>query len=364
MGDEPVGCGENVGRRAVVLLQADDLRAGEVAFEAQDVGDFGAAPGIDRLVVVADAAQIAARLGEELQPFVLRLVGVLIFVDEDVAETVAVAGEHVGLVAEDHQHVEQQVAEVAGVEGLQALLILRVEFRPAPGGEGFRFARVDLGRGPAAVLPAVDESGELARGPALLVEVRRADQLLHDSQLVVGVEDGEVGMESDELGVASKHFGRDRVEGAEPRHPLDRSAGNGGDPVLHLARGLVGEGDRQDMAGPRLPSRDEMSESRRQRGRLAGACSGEDEDRPFRREHGLALRGVEALEIGGLRAQRGRFRRVLRHLAGGRERRTDRQLSGRVAEGSNGCSRYPRYPQASYQIFCFRDSEAMCMVTK
>ena len=89
--DEAVGGGEDVAGRAVILFEADDRRAGKVLLETQDVGDLGAAPGIDRLVVVADAAEIPARLGEQLQPFVLALVGVLIFVDEDIAEAVAVA---------------------------------------------------------------------------------------------------------------------------------------------------------------------------------------------------------------------------------------------------------------------------------
>ena len=65
VGDEAVGGGEDVRGRAVVLFEPDDLRAGEILLEAQDVGDLGAAPGVDRLVVVADAAQVAARLGEQ-----------------------------------------------------------------------------------------------------------------------------------------------------------------------------------------------------------------------------------------------------------------------------------------------------------
>ena len=128
--------------------------------------------------------------------------------------------------AEDHQHVEQQVAEVAGVERLQPLLILGVKLGAAAGGEGFGFAGVDLARSPAAVLPAVDEAGKLARGPALLVEVRGLDQLLEHAQLVVGVEDGEVGLEPDQLGMAAQHSRGDRMEGAEPRHAFDRAAGN------------------------------------------------------------------------------------------------------------------------------------------
>jgi hypothetical protein len=71
VGDEAGGGGEDVRGRAVILLEPDDLRAGEVLLEAEDVGDLGAAPRIDRLVVVADAAQVAARLGEQLQPVIL-----------------------------------------------------------------------------------------------------------------------------------------------------------------------------------------------------------------------------------------------------------------------------------------------------
>jgi hypothetical protein len=91
--------------------------------------------------------------------------------------------------------VEQQIAEVAGVERLEALLIRRVELRALAVGEGFGFGGVDLARGPAAVLPAVDEAGEAAGGPALLVEIGGGDELLEEPELIVGVEDREIGLE-------------------------------------------------------------------------------------------------------------------------------------------------------------------------
>ena len=55
MGDKSIGSGKDVRCRAVILLEADDLRAGEILFEAQDVRDLGASPGVDRLIIVADA---------------------------------------------------------------------------------------------------------------------------------------------------------------------------------------------------------------------------------------------------------------------------------------------------------------------
>ena len=54
-------------RRAVVAFELDDLRLGEVLLEVEDVPQVGAAPLVDRLVRIADDAQVAvaARRGAE-----------------------------------------------------------------------------------------------------------------------------------------------------------------------------------------------------------------------------------------------------------------------------------------------------------
>ena len=52
------GGGEDVAGGAVIALEADDFCAGKIVVEAQDVVDLRAAPAIDRLVVVADAADV------------------------------------------------------------------------------------------------------------------------------------------------------------------------------------------------------------------------------------------------------------------------------------------------------------------
>ncbi len=54
-------CGKDVAGGAVVALQPNDLGAGKVVVEAQDVVDLGTAPAIDRLVVVTDAADVFGR---------------------------------------------------------------------------------------------------------------------------------------------------------------------------------------------------------------------------------------------------------------------------------------------------------------
>ena len=68
VGDEPRGDREDVAARAVVALEPDDPRARKILLEAEDVVDVGAAPAVDRLIVVADAADVAAPLRQQAQP--------------------------------------------------------------------------------------------------------------------------------------------------------------------------------------------------------------------------------------------------------------------------------------------------------
>ena len=77
---------QNMGRGTVVAFQPHDPGAGEIVFKTQDVTDLGPAPGIDRLVVIANAAYIPMPLYHHTQPQVLGDVGILIFIDQDVAE--------------------------------------------------------------------------------------------------------------------------------------------------------------------------------------------------------------------------------------------------------------------------------------
>ena len=82
--------GQDMRRRAVIAFQPHHLGAGEILLEAEDVFDLGTAPRIDRLIVVADAADVLVRLGQQPQPQVLGDVGVLVFIDQQITELVLV----------------------------------------------------------------------------------------------------------------------------------------------------------------------------------------------------------------------------------------------------------------------------------
>ena len=61
------------------------------------------------------------------QPEILGDVGVLVLVHQDRAKAALIVGENVGRGCEQAQAVQQKIAEIAGVQDLQALLVGGVE---------------------------------------------------------------------------------------------------------------------------------------------------------------------------------------------------------------------------------------------
>ena len=68
------------------------------------------------------------------------------------------------------------------------------------------------------------------------------------------------------------------------------------DTLLHFARGLVGEGDGEDISG-RDGFGNEVRDAERDDAGLAGAGPGQDQQRPLEGFDGLALLGIERIQI-------------------------------------------------------------------
>ena len=109
------------------------------------------------------AVSSLARCARRRKPHVLDGIGVLILVDQHVAEAALILDQHVRMLAKQPETFEQQVTEIAGVQFLQALLILGIERRTLAVGEreGLAFGHL-VGR-QALVLPRVDERRQLPR---------------------------------------------------------------------------------------------------------------------------------------------------------------------------------------------------------
>ncbi len=259
-------------------------------------------------------------LRQQPQPEILRHIGVLIFVDQDEFEAALILPQHVGLLAEQPDALEQQIAEVGGVEDFQPLLKRLVELEPPAVGEHRGLAGRYLLRRQAAILPAVDQHRQHARRPALLVDVLGFQNLLQETDLVVDVQNGEIGFQPDHLGVPAQNLHADRVEGAEPRHAFDHAADDLADAVFHLARRLVGEGDGQNLAGPGVAGGEDVGDAHGEHAGLAGAGAGQHQHRTVESLDREPLFRIEPGQIGRRRRSGPRTRG---NAASGRGRRFD-----------------------------------------
>ncbi len=121
--DQAVGGVENGLGGAVVFLQPDDLGIREKFFKLEDVGDLRSAPAIDRLIVIADDADMVGRADKLLQQAHLQGVGVLELVHGDPCIKFTKMVADVGVLPQDLLGEKQQVVEIHGVLRAQFVLI-------------------------------------------------------------------------------------------------------------------------------------------------------------------------------------------------------------------------------------------------
>ena len=286
-----------MGGGTVILFQPHHNGARKILFKPQDIAHLGPAPAIDRLVVIAHAADVLMRLRQKPQPKVLADVGVLILVHQNVAEPALILFQHIGVFLEDHHAMQQKIAKIGGVQSAQTFLILLIKLGPAVV-EGRSLGRGHTIRRQRAVLPAVDDPGQKPRGPALFVDIGRRNQLFQQAQLVVGVQNGEVRLQPHQFRMPPQDLHRQRVERAHPRHALGHIAQHPAHPQAHLARGLVGEGHGQNFIRPGAVHVQQMHDAGRQRLGLAGAGARKHQNRAIQRLNRGTLCGVQIIEIG------------------------------------------------------------------
>ncbi len=164
MGDEGIGRIDDIARAAVVPLQAEDPGFLEILLEVEDIGDLGAAEGVDGLGIVPHHAEIPVRRRQFAEDDVLGQVRVLVLVHQDMAETAGDGIQRRLVVPEEDVQVEEDVVEVhdarlaalAAVFGIDPVdfrfLVPGVLFSVAPGTVHVRGGRhqVVLGLGDAA----------------------------------------------------------------------------------------------------------------------------------------------------------------------------------------------------------------------
>ena len=123
-----VGGSQNCAGGAVVLFQLDHLQRWKVLRQFAQVIQRGASPAIDRLVVVAHRCEARFVAHKALQHFVLGGVGVLVFIDQHMAELCLPFEADFFVFLQQLQWHANQVVKVHALIGGQSLFVTRHDF--------------------------------------------------------------------------------------------------------------------------------------------------------------------------------------------------------------------------------------------
>ena len=182
---EPVGELEHLRRRAVVLLQPDHRRVREPLRHAEQVVGRRAGEAVDRLVVVADDAQVVTRPEPRVEQRLLQQVHVLVLVDRERVVALAELRCDVVVVERRDRALEQILEVHQPLVALEELVLLVDPVHDVVGHRrGVPVQRVEVprGRDPPVSCP-LDLGREVAGGAELERRRQPADQVVDEQRL-------------------------------------------------------------------------------------------------------------------------------------------------------------------------------------
>ena len=191
VGDQGVGDSEDFLVAAVVLFEFDGFQGRVVFVQVGDVFRTRTAPGVDGLVVITNSGEGGGCADEQLQQLVLAIVGVLVFVDEQVADAMLPAGAHIVVVFEKGKRQGDEVVEIDGVVSTQAFVVVVVDVR----GQHLFVVLGEAARGGGRDVGVFVGRYLRLYLPDLRVVFLFA-QFFDEGRAVAGIEDGEVAPQS------------------------------------------------------------------------------------------------------------------------------------------------------------------------
>ena len=275
VGDQSVRRGQDPPHGPVVLLQLDHLQVGEIFRQPGQILRFRAAPGIDALVIVADHGQTIAFTDQQPDQQVLGLVGVLVFVHQQVSDLRTPTLQHIGVLAEQIHREQDKVVEVHRIAGAQTTLIgfvvSRVRGAEFVFGGGRRLHRRYQGILPGGDLP------DHAIHVAVLQQFLASHQFSHNPLGITGIENGKTVAQADVLLLAAQQPQAEIVEGGHVQSPPFPRVQQRTYPGLHLSCRLVGEGHRRNRARRQGPFTNQIDDLLGNDTGLATARTGQDQ---------------------------------------------------------------------------------------
>ena len=294
VGNQCIGHAQDAPAATVVLFQLDDFELRVVARKFGQVLRIGTTPGIDALVVITHRREHAALSCQRAHQSVLRGIGVLVLVQQQIADAFLPVGAQFGIGFQQLQRQADEIIEIHGVEGRQTLLIVGIDLR------NLCFARA------LAALGCLIRSEPLVLGPGYqilqcpqrIVLDALGCEILDQTLAVIGIQHGKPTAQASTRMLGLQKTQTQRVERAHRQSFRIRPFQQFAHTLAHLARRLVGEGDRGNFRSRQVLALDQVGNFFCDDAGLAGTGTGQHEQRAVTVLDGCALLGVEHWKAG------------------------------------------------------------------
>ena len=244
--DDRIGCIDNVFCRAIILLQTIHGDLFVIFLKIQNVVDIGSTKSINALCIVAHNTNVLKLIRECTNNQVLRMIGVLVLVDQDISKTVLVFGQHIRESIEQFVGSQKKIVKIHGSRFETPVYVLCINFTHFGAlCHGIGFLQI----GVVVIGPHRNQTVFERRNTAayllgfilIFVESHFFDDRGQQTVAVLGVVDGEVGWISKLIGFGTKNACKNGVKCTHPQilgfaftHQLC-------DAFFHFARRFVGK---------------------------------------------------------------------------------------------------------------------------
>ena len=249
--DERVGSLNDQLRRAIVLFQFEEFCIFIQTLEVQDIIDIGTSEGIDALGIIAHHTHHLALLRQLIHYRLLGKVRILILIYQHKMEFINVFLTDVLMILEQHPRLNQQIVEVHRIRLTASLRVPYIYIRELGALLGsiiLRPSTFDIRLGQhQMILGHRDTISNGRRLIHLVIQIHLLDDGLHQRTGIRLVIDGKVGVIAYLRCFSPQDSGKHAVEGSHLQIPGPLLAYQSAYTLLHLASGLIGKRQRQNL---------------------------------------------------------------------------------------------------------------------
>ena len=126
MANQRISCVHNNLSRTIITLQLEQLSRFIPLLEGQDIFNIRPSKRIDGLCIIAHYAYMILWLSQSLHNQILRIVGILILIHQQIMKILLILAQHLHIVLEEHIGHIQQIVKIHRITCFQSTIIFGI----------------------------------------------------------------------------------------------------------------------------------------------------------------------------------------------------------------------------------------------